>query len=1547
MKNLIIAGLLAMLCMPQTGTAQINPLVPYNFGIWETFTTFNNKALSPELRGRLCNVKWKEIEISDNVYDWTKLDSVLNKTSLDSLPLIFMVYTKEDAPDWLFTSGNVPKVIERNTTGDSIGYAPYYVDTNYRRYFKEMIVRVKEHVDSLPWSIRQWIIGVQPCFGATGDYISYKGLVDPQYALTSQDFYSLFKEFTLAYYDQYKNTNPKITLLSNPLNQGENQSNWLEEHCPGGWIKTGSLGKAYQLNDELDKSFWLLDYLNTPRNGDYIRARSEIGGDGLTSGWWNACKYKNVFAVLANCIFWGVDWSNQNYDMIDDPYYDPAYFFFNRYAGQKNPATSTNAMCALRDGLDAADTERFPESTFGRSGRKKTQRYSTIQQDFAAYGARLDDIKSATKNEMGNRMANGINDVGWRIFPGNYDRYLHQLTPNETSAGYWNVQSTDSATTIYGRFARGFDLANNKDALYFILDTNFLRHEPINAQYPVTLDIVYLDKGNGSWKLFYDAVDSTDKEALQVQCANSGYWKTASITLYDAYFGKRASQGADFYIKNSGTENVIFELVEFARPDSLQSNVGVHTTQPTAFDTVCINSNSVQTFSITGDFMNNRNVVIGPASGYSFSFTDSAYTDSLVISDYGNRFQKQVYVKLNTADTGSFAAAIPVITNGQDSVMVNVSAYVANSYATLNATVLNVSCYNAKNGAIQLNLENGRGPYSFAWTADSSKFTSSNQHLDSLIPGTYHVDVFALGGCKTSGDFVITQPDILQMTVSADSMICKNGFANVTVSATGGTLPYVGTGVFPTNAGNRNFIVTDSNGCVTNRTIQIQNGTTVVPPKPVQIFSEIADSTGLCNGGDFNYRVDTVEGANNYKWTLPENCSFVSASADSSSIVMHAPADFTTGVLSVVSENVCGTSTGTLVKNINAIPVAPAVINGPVDVMPSQKGLHYNTSAIEGLDYNWTFPAQVKIVSGQGTATTKVNWGVVSGNVAVYAQNACGQSTATILRVNTIGKIFALSDTMLPNFDTTCVNGLSEAKSFTASASGIYGAPVIVGPAPGYKFSPFLTGTYQDSIIFQDYGNNFNKTIYIKFSPEHQNTNSAIVAIRSDSFETAYLQVSGEGMLSSPIITASITPVNCFNEKNGAIDIITTGGVGPFTYSWKSSSPPFNSDQPSISGLKAADYTVTVNSYAGCSATSTFTVTQPDVLNISISADDMYCKNSTTNVYVNGSGGNLPYTGTGTFTKGPGSSLYTITDAKGCTAQQYFNVVNGSMVAPVRPSGINGDEAELKGVCYPGEVTLSVDPVMNATNYSWSLPDGFSFISANSDSSQITIQPPQGFNSDAVTVVSGNACGTSMTTSKTLNAKPSKPASISGEVYVQQSQQGLTYLTDNVSGITYTWTVPVKATIVSGQDSPEIAVDWGNKAGNVTVKKSNGCATSNTTALYVSLNSSFQNSFGNASNNQVTTGNNKIPEEKSFEPKIYPNPATDFTRLYFYAQAVKPFTVQLADMNGKIWQQQKGVSVIGKNVVTVNLAPFANGMYQLIFINDKGERNLFKFTRVK
>ncbi|MEP6845815.1 MAG: hypothetical protein ABI861_07415, partial [Panacibacter sp.] len=840
----------------------------FNYGTWQTFGDPIDISKYPEIRGRLFNFNWKDLEISNNVWIWDSFDTELTKRAKDSLPFIFMVYTEEGAPDWIYQLG-VPKVtqIDRN----NITYAPYYVNSKYKNLFKRMVTTVLQHVEALPDSVRKWIIGVQGCFGSTGDYIGYKGTVDAQYALTAEQFYGLFTEFSLYYYNEYLNTNPKIYLLSNPQNNGQDQMNWLIQNCPNGWIKCGSLGKGFQLNDEVSKASWLYSLLNFPQNGEYIRSRSEVQVNPQDTGWWSEYRYRNMFALMAYCVFWGLDWSNQSPGQITDTHYDEAFIFYNKYAGQKNPGIATNAMCALKDGLNAADTNRFPVSIYGKAERTDTVRYKNIAAKFAKFGARLEDPYTATLAEINNLVANGINDVGWDVFPGNYDRYLHQISANETSVGYWNVNASSDSNAIYGKFARGINAKSTKNVLYFDVDSLFLNKAPVNGSYPVVIDITYLDSGNGGFSLYYDAISSADKKSITVSATNSGVWKKASVTLYDTYFGNRAANNSDFYIKASNNQNVLFSIVELARPDSANPRVGLSALGPLQFDSVCIQSTGiVKSFILNGTFLDGSNIVLSPLQGYSFSTdADSSYKDSLIISNYGTGISKKIYVKFSPQKNGKYNANIFIAGGGYRGTAVGVRGVGVNSRPVVSANISNVSCNNAKNGAIDLILTGGIGPFSYSWVSDASSFKSSNEDIRALTPANYAVTINAYAGCITTANYPITEPKVLTAIIAKDSdIVCKGGSTTVTVTAAGGTTPYVGTGVFTVSSQNVSFIVTDTNACTAEtEKISIPPGTLVAPGKPAGIKGN--DATGVCNGGLFKYLVAPVTTANSYTWTVP------------------------------------------------------------------------------------------------------------------------------------------------------------------------------------------------------------------------------------------------------------------------------------------------------------------------------------------------------------------------------------------------------------------------------------------------------------------------------------------------------------------------------------------------------------------------------------------------------------------------------------------------------------------------------------------------------
>jgi hypothetical protein len=908
MKNRFPRQLIAFIFLFAIGTANGQPVkkIFASSGIWGDYSSPPVlKSTCKKVKGRLVNVNWSDIETAPGVWKWSAFDNDINQHIADGLPIIFMVYTDDHAPNWLYSNG-VPKVTVTDNNGTVTGYAPYYLNNKYNFYFKRMIDSVKQHLQSMPVSARNKIIGVQGCYGSTGDQISYEGNVPQKYFISTSQFDSLFKVYSLYYYNNYNTLNPPVALLSNANYNDPTEDYWLAANCPGGWMKCGSMGKGSQLNGESDKLSWLYDMLNKPTSGNYVKARCEITGDNMSSGWWTKNQYKDFFAIMCYDIFWGLDWPNETPTILKDVNFDSSLTFFNKYAGQKVAGLATNALCALKDALDASDSVRFPSSVYGKVSQTNATRYKNIYNSYKSYGAKLEDVNAATGNEGNNLSAAGINDVGWHLLPGNYERYLHQINANATSTGYWNIDAAHN-TVMYGRYGRGFDVANNKNALYFDVEDNFLRNRPLNSVYPATIEITYFDSGYGSWQLHYDAQTNYNKASVQIKCNNTGKWKKSKVVLKDARFGNGGSHHSDFYISNTGSQNVIFSVIELSR--SPQYTGSFVTTTLATFDTSCINAvPAISSFVLNADSLDGSNVKIGPLKGYSFSRTNNGtFTNSLVFSNYAAydfTLNRTIYVKMNTDSAGSFTGKIPITGGGLATAFVNATGAVVNSSPALNAVATTVSCYNKQDGAINLNPKGGSGPFSYKWTNSVQRFwTATTQDISALKPANYTVMVNSAYGCRISKTFDITQPNVLITSVAEDSaIICKGGSTTVTVSATGGTKPYSGTGNFIKSAGFQSYTVKDARGCSDVQGYSVSNGTVTAPPKPSGI-NGLTSVQSLQSGLAFS--VKNYVSSYNYKWTVPSGAQIIAGQNTNSIKVMWGTA---TGDITVTAKNSCGSS---------------------------------------------------------------------------------------------------------------------------------------------------------------------------------------------------------------------------------------------------------------------------------------------------------------------------------------------------------------------------------------------------------------------------------------------------------------------------------------------------------------------------------------------------------------------------------------------------------------------------------------------------------------
>src|SRR5439155_1495459 len=123
----------------------------------------------------------------------------------------------------------------------------------------------------------------------------------------------------------------------------------------------------------------------------------------------------------------------------------------------------------------------------------------------------------------------------------------------------------------------------------------------------------------------------------------------------------------------------------------------------------------------------------------------------------------------------------------------------------------------------------------------------------SVPAGTYSYTVTDHNGCMSTTTGDITEPSTVVASSSNTAILCQGGNSTVTVSATGGTAPYTGTGTFSVPAGTYSYTVTDANSCTSTTT-----GTITEPSTALSASS--SNTAILCNGGSSTVTVSATGG---------------------------------------------------------------------------------------------------------------------------------------------------------------------------------------------------------------------------------------------------------------------------------------------------------------------------------------------------------------------------------------------------------------------------------------------------------------------------------------------------------------------------------------------------------------------------------------------------------------------------------------------------------------------------------------------------------------
>lgn len=564
-------------------------------------------------------------------------------------------------------------------------------------------------------------------------------------------------------------------------------------------------------------------------------------------------------------------------------------------------------------------------------------------------------------------------------------------------------------------------------------------------------------------------------------------------------------------------------------------------------------------------------------------------------------------------------------------------------------TILNSTC-GAANGSININILNAVAPYTIQWSTGAL-----TEDISSLVPGVYSVTVSDANNCSETSTFTVGN-NANGFAISSSSITdetCGNSNGAIDVTLAGGNPSYTfnwsngssSQNIQGLTAGTYTLTATDANGCIIDQSFSVVNNA-----GSLNVTGQT--SSAICNV-DNGSIIQTISGANGsltYLWSngaITQNISNIAPGIYSCTITDASSCSVTNSY--TVGQNTGNVAlTGTLVTN---------------EICNNNQGAINITVTGSGLTYFWS-----------NGATSEDLTGLSAGNYSCTATNAsgCSVTTGSITVINSPGTLVVSNQSVT---DALCGNN-----------GGAVDVNIFGGQAP-------YTYLWSNGITTQDL-TSLSAGIYtLQISDNNGCSLAHSVTIDNSP---------GTLAISASVLTHESCIAGVGTNGQGAINLSVTGGSNPITYLWSN-----GATTQDLTNLTDGNYSVTINSFGGCSLTQSFTILSngSNIAITSSSVSNESCGSGTGEINLTMSNDSGPYSYS--WSNGDnvedianlsaGAYTLTVSNVAGCSVSQSFTV--GNEAGTLATTAIVTDET-----CgnQNGAINLSVSGGSTPYNYSWS-----------------------------------------------------------------------------------------------------------------------------------------------------------------------------------------------------------------------------------------------------